>query len=497
MQVDEFLNDQANRIERVLAAQGLQVRVVGGTVGPRLVVFQAVKPASVKLSAVMRMDEEIALGLGVPACRIARNGRYLTIEIPRRDPEVVHLLGLLDRLPPPARGTGGAGVVVGVDEEGTPLVLPLGSPNIGHVLICGTTGSGKTALARAMIAGLATGHAVYELSLVLIDPKRRGYVPFAGLPHLAHPVIHEPEEALGALAWAVEDLERRDREGVSPSTSSGRGSPRMVIFIDELADLMQTAGEEVEASLTRLVQRGREAGVHVVACTQKPTAAVIGSLVKANFPCRIVGRVTDTNDAYVASGISGTGAERLLGKGDFLVVAGGDVVRMQGAYISEAEVRDLVTRLRGGRPLESGKGKKEKGKWRVEGGKGEEGGWKMENGRGKGGKEKSGKGSKGIRGQGRVLDFVERFREHSDGDAGDDGRGGHNKKDPTEEMITFAMVKILDDGEVTPYAVQKFHQDRTGSLCSRGRAERAIAVARNRAQTANSKNGKGETGTDA
>jgi len=95
------------------------------------------------------------------------------------------------------------------------------------------------------------------------------------------------------------------------------------------------------------------------------------------------------------------------------------------------------------------------------------------------------------------VDFVERYRERRDGDGGGDGRGGHNRKDPTEEMITFAMVKMLEDGEVTPYAVQKFHQDRTGSLCSQGRAERAIAVARNRAQTANSKNGKGETGTDA
>jgi len=402
----------------------------------------------------------------MPACRIARNGRYLAIEIPRRDPQPVRLLRLVDQV----EARPGA-AVVGVDEEGIPLLLPLNSPNIGHVLICGTTGSGKTALARAMIASLAVSQAVYELSLVLVDPKRRGYVPFAGLPHLVHPVIHEPAKALGVLAWAVEDLERRDREGVS--------SPRLVVFIDELADLMLIAGDEMEAGLTRLVQRGREAGVHVVACTQKPTAAVIGSLVKANFPGRIVGRVTDTNDAYVASGISGTGAERLLGKGDFLVVAGGEVVRMQGAYISEAEIGELVTRLRGGRPACAEalrRAQEPQGSRTAD-------------------FQESADGGAGV--QGKIVDFVERFRERRGDDGGGDGRGGHNKKDPTEEMITFAMVTMLEDGEVTPYAVQKFHQDRTGSLCSRGRAERAIAEARNRAQTANSKNGKGETGTDA
>ncbi len=441
--MQELLNYQAERIERILAAQGLQIRVVGGAVGPRLVVFHAVKPASVKLSAVLRMAEEIALGLGTRTCRIARNGRYLNIEVPRHDPQTVHLMRLIDRME-----TRPGAVMVGVDEEGTSLLLPLDSPNVGHVLICGTTGSGKTALARAMIAGLAMGHAIRELSLLLIDPKRRGYAAFAGLPHLAHPVIHEPEEALGALAWAVETLEQRDREGRSPSSRSGWGTPRLVIFVDELADLIQTAGEEVEASLTRLVQRGREAGVHVVACTQKPTAGVIGSLVKANFPCRIVGKVSDTNDAYVAAGVSGTGAERLLGKGDFLVVAGGSVTRMQAAYIEEVEISELVTRLRGGRPFYTGV---------------------------------SGSGEAGERGK--ILDFLERYRERrSRNEEGSsisrgDGRGGHNKKPPTEAMIEFALAQLAEHGEVSQRAVRRFHQGTYGADCNSRRAQEAIEKA--------------------
>ncbi len=448
--MQELLNDQADRIERICAAQGLPLRIVGGTVGPRLVVFRAVKPAAVKLSAVLRMEEEIALALGVDTCRIARDGRYLAIEIPRRVPAPVRLQDLLPRVP---RGHGAA-PVIGVDREGTPLLLQLSSPNVAHVLICGTTGSGKTALARAMIASLAVHNALRDLGLVLIDPKRRGYVPFAGLPHLLYPVIHEPAEALGALAWAVEELERRDREG--------RSTPRLVVFIDELADLMQTVGAEAEGSLTRLVQRGREAGIHVVACTQKPTAAVIGSLVKANFPCRIVGRVTDTNDAYVATGISGTGAERLLGKGDFLVVTGGEVIRMQGAYIDADEIADLVVRLRGGRPVAGGDAPSQ-------------------------GPSRGTSPRGTIRGK--VLDFVERYRERRNGDAGarlasgdgprpervrPEGRGGHNRKPPTEAMIEFALSELRTRGTVSQRAVRRFHKATYGVDCNPRRAQEAI-----------------------
>jgi S-DNA-T family DNA segregation ATPase FtsK/SpoIIIE len=438
----ELLNYQANRIEGILAAQGLDVRVMGGVVGPRLVVFHATKPATVKLSAVMRMDEEIALGLGAPTCRIARNGYYLNIEIPRRDPATVRLLNLTPKVPQRFTAT----PVIGVDEEGSLLLLRLPSPDVGHVLICGTTGSGKTELARAMIAGLAMNNHLREVQLLLIDPKRRGYSPFAQLPHLLLPVIHDEDEALGALAWLVEEMERRDQEGCS--------APCLIVFIDELADLMLASQAKLEHVLTRLTQRGREAGIHIVACTQKPTAAVIGSLIKSNFPVRIVGSVPDASDAAVATGISGTGAERLLGRGDFLVVAKGQVTRMQAAYISEAEIAEVITQLRAR-------------------------GWHTPE-------------------QGRpplkdmIIDFVKNRRDGRGG-VPSQRKGGHNRKPPTDEMIDFAYRQLQENGEVSQREVRRFHQRRYGSDCNPRRAKAAIETAESQVRRETERwNGKNE-----
>jgi S-DNA-T family DNA segregation ATPase FtsK/SpoIIIE len=212
---------------------------------------------------------------------------------------------------------------------------------VAHVLVAGTTGSGKTALARAIIASLALLNSRRTLQLVLIDPKGRGLLPFEGLPHLLVPVVTRVDEATPLLHRLVEEMERRDAEG--------RCEPRLVIVLDELADLVQVGGREIERALTRLTQRGREAGLHLVACTQKPAAAVIGGLVKSNFPVRLVGSVASPEDAKVATGLAGTGAERLLGQGDFLVVAKGQSTRMQSAYLELEEVRELVEALQAGR----------------------------------------------------------------------------------------------------------------------------------------------------
>jgi len=454
--MDKLLNHQADKIERILAAQGLDIRVVGGTVGPRLIVFHAVKPAAVKLSAVMRMDEEIALGLGAPTCRIGRNGRHLTIEIPRRDPATVHLLSLVPSMSSvqalssaegpapklPQRHT--VTPVLGVDQEGTLLLLRLPSPDVAHVLICGTTGSGKTELARVMIASLAMHNAVHELGLILIDPKHRGYAPFAGLPHLVCSVIHDPDAALGTLAWLVEEMERRDQ--------AGRNTPRLVVFIDELADLMLATQGDLEHVLTRLTQRGRQAGVHIVACTQKPTTAVIGSLIKSNFPVRVVGSVPDASTAAVAAGVSGTGAERLLGRGDFLVIARGQVTRMQAAYVSEAEIVQVVSRLRGRRPLPDQSCREGEA----------------------GGVERVDEGSRSSREK--IVDFVKRYRSNGHNGAGP----GRPREAPTDEMIQFAYQALQANGEVSQRAVQRFHKERYGVGCNTRRARATIEAAEER-----------------
>jgi S-DNA-T family DNA segregation ATPase FtsK/SpoIIIE len=151
------------------------------------------------------------------------------------------------------------------------------------------------------------------------------------------PLIHSAARAAEVLALLVSEMEQRDLRR--------RSTPRIVVFIDELADLMMVGGKKVERPLTRLAQRGREAGIHLVACTQRPAASVIGGLVKSNFPVRVVGSVASAEDAKVAAGLPKTGAERLLGKGDFLVVARGEQLRVQGAYASATDIRRAVARL--------------------------------------------------------------------------------------------------------------------------------------------------------
>jgi S-DNA-T family DNA segregation ATPase FtsK/SpoIIIE len=338
------LHFQADRIELVLASHKVPARVTGGRVTPRLVRYQVSTPLGVKVKQVANLAEEIALSLGAPSCRVFRQQGQVQVEVPRHDAQVVLLLRLARKLV--ALSADGRPAVppltaiLGLDHGGMPLLLRLPSPDVAHVLIAGTTGSGKTALARSIIASLALHNSQRGLQLVLIDPKGRGFLPFQHLPHLLAPVISHLEEALLVLQRLVQEMERRDAEG--------RCDPRIVVAIDELADLVLCGGREMERCLTRLTQRGREAGIHLIACSQKPTAAVIGGLVKSNFPVRLVGSVASPEDAKVASGLAGTGAERLLGQGDFLLIAKGQVTRLQAAYISVSEIQALVNRLRQG-----------------------------------------------------------------------------------------------------------------------------------------------------
>jgi DNA segregation ATPase FtsK/SpoIIIE, S-DNA-T family len=342
------LHFQADRIELVLASHKVPARVTGGAVTPRLVRYRLSMPLGVRVKQVAGLAEEIALSLGTPSCRVYREEGEVQVEVPRADGQAVELMDLCLRLAgkdprgramvPPATA------VLGLDQEGVPLLLRLPSPDVAHILIAGTTGSGKTALARSIVASLALFNNQRTLQLVLIDPKGRGFLPLEGLPHLLVPPVVHCDEAAHVLDRLVGEMERRDQEG--------RSEPRLVVVLDELADLVQVGGAEMERLLTRLTQRGREAGVHLVACTQKPTAAVIGGLVKSNFPVRLVGSVASPEDAKVATGLAQTGAERLLGQGDFLVVAKGQVTRMQAAYIADERLRELVARLReGSRPL--------------------------------------------------------------------------------------------------------------------------------------------------
>lgn len=332
----EMLDYQADQIERVLASHGVAGRVYGGAVSPRLVEFHVAPGAGVKISRIEGLAEELAMYLGVSSCRVQRKGAVISIEVPKDNPPIVRLLSLISNLggavPP-------ASTVLGQDTEGLPILLRLTSPDVTHVLITGTTGSGKTELAKSMILSLALCNRPDALRLLLIDPKGRGYGVFGRLPHLVCPVVSDVEEAHERLEGLVSEMERRDR--------AGQSEPRIVVFVDELADMMMVGGKQMIQTMTRLTQRGREAGIHIIACTQKPTAAIVGGLVKSNFPARLVGSVASADDARIASGISGSGAEKLAGRGDFLLVVKGDVRRIQAAYVPADELTVAVDRLAG------------------------------------------------------------------------------------------------------------------------------------------------------
>lgn len=330
------LEMQADRIEAVLARHRVQARVEGGTVTPRFIRFRLVADGSTRVNKITALADEIAMELDRREARVYREGAAIQVEVPRTQPAPVRLLPLCDGLEMAPSLT----AVLGLEQDGTPLLLRLPAPNVAHVLVVGTTGSGKTALVRSLLVSLAMYNRQSQIQLILIDPKGRGFGPLRRLPHTLGGIASTPAEALDRLRWLVEEMERRDR--------AGENRPALVVGIDELADLLMTGGAPVEALLTRLSQRGREAGIHLVACTQKPTAEVLGGAMKANFPVRLVGAVASRDEARYASGITDSGAEKLEGKGDFLLIAKGESVRFQAAWLGPEDLDRVCLVLREG-----------------------------------------------------------------------------------------------------------------------------------------------------
>ena len=332
----EHLNFQADRIERVLASHRVPVRVHGGAVSPRWIRFLMTPAFGAKISSVRNLSEELALALGADDVRVSRDGENLAVQVPRPDSEPVRLLPLLKTVGPLPPLT----ACLGLAEDGRPLLLRLPSPDVAHGLIAGTTGSGKTELLRTMLVSLALSNRQSKLQIALIDPKSRGFAPLASLPHLIDDVASDAASALTLLERLVQEMECRDACGIS--------TPHIVVAVDEVMDLLAVGGKHVEAALTRIAQRGREAGLHLLAGVQKPAAAVLGPMLKANFPVRLVGKVGSADDARVAAGQSGTDAEKLLGRGDFLCVAAGQTVRFQGAWIPAKDWAALAAHFQRG-----------------------------------------------------------------------------------------------------------------------------------------------------
>jgi len=336
---------ESDRIELVLSSHKAPARVTGGIVTPRAVQFHLAPAWGTRINKVQALADELALALGVSSVRVFRQGSSVHLEIPRDDARPVRLLSLMPRLASPGADPLPPGTaVLGLCDDGAPLLLRLPSPDVAHVLISGTTGSGKTALCRTIVLSLAATHRRSQMQFVLMDPKRQAFAPFANLPHLLRPIVGDAATAAGALQDLVKLMESRG-QGEGGTGGLAALAPRIVVVLDELADLMQVGGKAFGENLTRLAQRGREAGMHVIACTQKPSSQVLGALIRANFPVRLVGRVVSPEDARVAAGIGGTGAEKLVGRGDFVAVAAGQVLRFQAAYVSAAEMEQVVAQM--------------------------------------------------------------------------------------------------------------------------------------------------------
>ena len=321
----------SNQLELLLYRYKARATVVSGKVLPNFIELLLVPVQGTRMSQIKTLQPDIALGLGCADVRIAQKNQFVAVQLTMktnlgassltRSP--VLLSKLIERLK--GQSLQEFTCVLGLCEDGMPLMAQLTSPIVSHILVAGATGSGKTTLAQTIVMSLCIQCRPRQFGLIVIDPKQRANDAFARSvsDHLLLPVARTVEEATRALE-RVEDvmLQRVIDEAIQP---------RLLVYVDEVADLCLSGGKRVMEILTRVAQRGREAGVHLLACTQKPSAKVLGSLLKSNLPLRLVGRVASADDARVAAGMPRTGAERLNGNGDFLAITGADVIRFQAA----------------------------------------------------------------------------------------------------------------------------------------------------------------------
>ena len=300
-------------------------------------VFRLRRKADVPVSKVTGRVKELAEALG-------QYPRFeeipLSLEVQRPDPQ---RLALVDLWPMLTQRTVPAGLpmVTGQGVDGgklRPMLLNLAHPNTPHLLVAGTTGSGKTSLLFSLILSAAIMQSPNQLSIVALDPKAVDFRTLYGLPHLAGPVVTDPLECVVALRTVVTELERRKDAGMKDPEQ------RVLVVVDELAELMAVASREVEGLIQRINSVGRGLGIHIIGATQKPTADLVGSVVKSNFPVRAVGRVMSAADAKVAAGLYGTGAESLPGLGSFLIVNGA-THRAQAYHAQDSEHGPIISQI--------------------------------------------------------------------------------------------------------------------------------------------------------
>ncbi|HEV7263975.1 MAG TPA: DNA translocase FtsK 4TM domain-containing protein [Falsiroseomonas sp.] len=382
---EEALQGNARMLETVLEDYGVRGRIVEIRPGPVVTLYELEPAPGTKSARVIGLADDIARSMSVTAVRIATvPGRnVIGIELPNARRETVLLSELLAS-EDWARHPGRLNLALGKDIGGAPVIADLA--RMPHLLIAGTTGSGKSVAINTMILSLLYRLSPDECRFIMIDPKMLELSVYDRIPHLLAPVVTDPRKAIGALKWTVREMERRYRAmsqlgvrniagyndkvvaarqkgevmtrrvqvGFDPETSKPlfedqplalEPLPMIVVVIDEMADLMIVAGKEIEAAVQRLAQMARAAGIHVIMATQRPSVDVITGTIKANFPTRISFQVTSKIDSRTILGEMG--AEQLLGQGDMLHMAGGGrISRVHGPFVSDTEVEEIVAFLR-------------------------------------------------------------------------------------------------------------------------------------------------------
>lgn len=351
------IRQNASTIEQTLGSFGIQAKVVEVNTGPAVTQYAIQIALGTKVSKITSLSSDLALALAAHTGQVRIEapipGRNLVgIEIPNRGLEFVTLKRMLQS-EIFAKSKSKLAVALGLDVSGSPIIGDIGK--MPHVLIAGTTGSGKSVLVNAWITSLLFRTTPQEMRFIMVDPKRVELTGYNGIPHLLTPVIVEPDKIISALRWAMTEMDNRYKQfaevGVRNIDSfnelSGfQAMPYIVIFIDELADLMAYAPVEVEDAICRIAQMARATGIHLVLATQRPSVDVITGLIKANVPTRIAFNVSSMIDSRVV--LDTPGAEKLLGRGDMLYIPADQSKpsRVQGTYVSEKEVSKVVDFLK-------------------------------------------------------------------------------------------------------------------------------------------------------
>lgn len=348
----------AEKLTNTLRSFGVETKIVGISQGPSVTRYEIQPAAGVKISKITNLADDIALNLAASGVRIEApipNKAAVGIEVPNKNRRMVTMREVIDQ-PQYKNAKSKLNVALGKDITGEFVYSDLSK--MPHLLIAGTTGSGKSVCLNSMIVSILYNATPEEVKLLMIDPKQVEFTVYNGIPHLIVPVVSDPRKASGALAWAVgEMLNRyktfsengvRDISGYN-SICESQGKKKMhqiVIFIDELSDLMMAAPNEVEDSICRLAQMARAAGMHLVIATQRPSVDVITGIIKANIPSRISLSVSSQVDSRTI--IDSVGAEKLLGNGDMLYYPVGipKPIRVQGCFLSDKEVENVVKHIK-------------------------------------------------------------------------------------------------------------------------------------------------------